>query len=159
MRNGLVLLAGALWSLAATGAGPQALLDEYAAQAARDHAGFAGFSAARGEAFYFLEHRIGDGSMLSCASCHHRDPRREQFAHHDPLPCRACHGVPDSYNFDEMPKMKRQLLPLAPSANPERFVNAWFADKWFRRNCRLLLERDCTPLEKGDVLTWLLTLE
>jgi hypothetical protein len=67
--------------------------------------------------------------------------------------------VPDGYSFDEMPKIKRQLLPLAPSANPARFTNPWFAEKWFRKNCRLLLARDCTALEKGDVLTWLLTLE
>jgi hypothetical protein len=148
-----------MWSLAAAGAGPQEALQEYAAQAARADAGFSGFSAVRGEAFYFQEHRIVDGSSLSCASCHHRDPRREQFAHHDPVPCRACHGAPDSHNFDEMPKIKRQFLPLAPSANPERFTNLWFAEKWFRKNCRLLLARDCTPLEKGDLLTWLLTLQ
>jgi hypothetical protein len=29
-------------------------------------------------------------------------------------------------------------------------------DKWFRRNCNDVLKRECTPVEKADVLAWLL---
>jgi hypothetical protein len=96
---------------------------------------------------------------LSCASCHHEDPRREQFAHHDKIPCRACHGMPDTGSFEDIPKIRRQFLPLAPSANSRRFTDEWFVEKWFRKNCGLLLKRDCTPVEKGDVIVWLLTLQ
>jgi hypothetical protein len=100
---------------------------------------------------------VEDGSELSCASCHHEDPRREQFAHHDKIPCRACHGMPDTGSFEDIPKIRRQFLPLAPSANSRRFTDEWFVEKWFRKNCGLLLKRDCTPVEKGDVITWLVS--
>ena len=29
-------------------------------------------------------------------------------------------------------------------------------DKWFRRNCNDVLSRECTAVEKADVLAWLL---
>ena len=31
-------------------------------------------------------------------------------------------------------------------------------DKWFRRNCGDVLNRECTPREKADVVAWLLTI-
>ena len=31
-------------------------------------------------------------------------------------------------------------------------------EKWFARNCNDVLGRACTPVEKGDVLAWLLSL-
>lgn len=159
MKRGIVLLVFALQVSPGLGASPEELLSAYAAQAGQAGPGFAGFSADRGKAFYFSGHRIEDGSELSCASCHHEDPRREQFAHHDKIPCRACHGMPDTGNFEDIPKIRRQFLPLAPSANSRRFTDEWFVEKWFRKNCGLLLKRDCTPIEKGDVITWLLTFQ
>ena len=32
-------------------------------------------------------------------------------------------------------------------------------EKWFKRNCNDVLGRVCTPLEKGDVLSYLLTVK
>jgi hypothetical protein len=46
--------------------------------------------------------------------------------------------------------------PLAPAFNPERFTDTAKVDKWFRRNCNDVLKRECTPVEKADVLAWLL---
>ncbi|HWH49508.1 MAG TPA: DUF1924 domain-containing protein [Burkholderiales bacterium] len=155
----IAILAFALWSSPGMGATPEELLSAYAALAGQADPGFTGFSGERGKAFYFSGHRVEDGSELSCASCHHEDPRREQFAHHDKIPCRACHGMPDSANFEDIPKIRRQFLPLAPAANSRRFTDQWFVEKWFRKNCGLLLRRDCTPQEKGDLITWLLTLK
>jgi hypothetical protein len=157
MKRAILLFVSALWVLPGLGASPEELLSAYSARAGQADPGFAGFSADRGKAFYFSGHRVEDGSELSCASCHHEDPRREQFAHHDKIPCRACHGMPDSGSFEDIPKIRRQFLPLAPSANSRRFTDEWFVEKWFRKNCGLLLKRDCTPVEKGDVITWLLT--
>jgi hypothetical protein len=51
----------------------------------------------------------------------------------------------------------KPILALAPSANPQRFTDRAKVDKWFRRNCRDVLGRECTPTEKGDLLTWLLS--
>ena len=151
----LVLLGFIFWSACGWAAGPHDLLATYAAQAREAEPGFSGFSAERGRAFYFAQHRVDDGSQLSCASCHHDDPRKETFAHDDEIPCRACHG-----GFNRWPngvlRMSRQILAFAPSENPERFTSEAKVEKWFGFNCTYLLDRDCTPQEKGDLITWLL---
>jgi hypothetical protein len=50
------------------------------------------------------------------------------------------------------------ISPLAPAADPERFTSTAKVEKWFARNCNDVLGRACTPVEKGDVLAWLLSL-
>jgi hypothetical protein len=94
--------------------------------------GFAGFSVQRGEQFFKARH----GGDWTCATCHTPDPR--QPGKH------ASTG--------------KSIAPLAPSANAERFTAPAEVEKWFRRNCNDVLGRACTPLEKGDVLAWLLSL-
>jgi hypothetical protein len=94
--------------------------------------GFAGFSPQRGEQWFKARH----GGEWTCASCHTAEPR--QAGKH------AATG--------------KSIAPLAPVANPERFTEPAKVEKWFRRNCNDVLGRACTPLEKGDVLAWLLSL-
>jgi hypothetical protein len=53
---------------------------------------------------------------------------------------------------------KKPIAPLAPAADRARFVDPAKSDKWFRRNCNDVLGRECSPAEKADVLSWLLTL-
>jgi hypothetical protein len=132
------------------------ILAAYAQQARSADARFAGFSAERGCEVYFREHELETGEVLSCAACHHEDPRTERYAHQDPIPCVACHRF-QALSSEGMLRIRRQFLPLAPSANPDRFTDPAFVEKWFRINCRMLMQRECTPLEKGDVITWLLT--
>lgn len=93
---------------------------------------FQGFSAARGEHFFKATH----GNEWSCASCHTENP--------------AASG--------KHAKTGKVIQPLAPAANAERFTNPAKVEKWFKRNCNDVLDRVCTPQEKGDVLTYLLTL-
>ena len=52
----------------------------------------------------------------------------------------------------------KEIKPMAPAANSERFTNAWKVKKWFKRNCKDVVNRKCTAQEKGDVLTYLLSL-
>jgi len=47
------------------------------------------------------------------------------------------------------------ISPLAPAANPQRFTDSRKVEKWFRRNCGDVLDRECTAQEKADVLAWL----
>jgi len=156
VRSGLLALLLAALALPGRGADPQSLLAVYAEQARRADPAFAGFSAARGQAFYLAKHTVADGSQLSCASCHHEDPRKETYAHHDPIPCRACHVMYDKWPSG-IPRMRRQILALAPAANPGRFASDVMVEKWFEVNCGYLLARDCTPVEKGDLIAWLMT--
>lgn len=127
-----LLLALAMLGPAAALAAPADLQAGYAA-AARQSGSFQPFDAARGQRFFQSTH----GSDWSCSSCHTRDPR--QTGRHDVT--------------------GKVIKPLAPAVNPERFVQAAKVEKWFRRNCRDVLERECTAQEKGDVLAYLLSLK
>jgi hypothetical protein len=51
------------------------------------------------------------------------------------------------------------IEPMAPAFNPQRFTDAAKVDKWFRRNCKDVLSRECTAREKADVLAWLISLK
>lgn len=95
--------------------------------------GFQGFSAARGETFFKAKH----GGDWSCSSCHTDNP--------------AAQG--------KHAKTGKIIKPFAPSANGERFTDIAKVEKWFKRNCNDVLERVCTPQEKGDVLTYLLAVK
>lgn len=105
----------------------------FEAAARQDSAGFTGFSVQRGETFFKTTH----GRDWSCASCHTQDP--------------ATAG--------KHTKTSKPIAPLAPAANAERFTRPDKVEKWFRRNCNDVLGRACTPLEKGDVLSYLMSLK
>jgi len=93
---------------------------------------FQGFSAARGETFYKSKH----GGDWSCSTCHTDNPA----------------------NQGKHAKTDKPIKPLAPSANPERFTDMKKIEKWFKRNCNDVLDRVCTPQEKGDFIAYLLTI-
>ena len=109
---------------------PAQVLDALKAEASATP-GFQGFSAARGESFFKTKHNHD----LSCSSCHTDNPAAQ-----------GKHAETD-----------KLIKPLAPSANPERFTDMKKVAKWFKRNCNDVLDRECTPQEKGDVLAYLLT--
>jgi cytochrome c peroxidase len=153
-----LVLCAALGAGAACAAGPEAFLEQYARQATAADPGFTGFSAQRGAAFYLRPHQVDEMGSVSCASCHQPDPRKSSEAHHDQIPCRACHVVFSGQPEGHRPT-RRELQALAPSANPERFTNEWRTEYWFAYNCKLLLGRECTAQEKGDLITWLLSVK
>lgn len=72
--------------------------------------------------------------------------------------CASCHGAPP-VKQGEHAATGKPIAPLAPGFNPERFTDAAKAEKWFRRNCKDVVGRECTATEKADVLAWLLTLK
>lgn len=113
---------------------PQDLLTQYTREA-QQQAGFKSFVAARGDAFFHTSHARGQG-VVSCTGCHTADPRKP----------------------GQTPTLKR-IEPMAPAVNPQRFTDAAKTEKWFRRNCQDVLSRVCTAQEKGDVLTYLLSLK
>ncbi len=127
-----VAVAG-LTSLSASAATPESVLASLRDEAKSSTPSFKGFSAQRGEQFFKQTH----GNELSCASCHTENP--------------ATSG--------KHAKTGKVIKPLAPAANAERFTDTAKVEKWFKRNCNDVLERVCTPQEKGDVLTYLLTIK
>jgi hypothetical protein len=104
------------------------LLDEYR------QAGAAPFDAARGQRFWVAAFTPnGADRPRRCASCHTSDPR--QAGRHL--------------------RSGKAITPLAPSVNPRRLTDMANIQKWFRRNCKWTLGRECTAGEKGDVLAYL----
>lgn len=93
----------------------------------------AAVSAPRGEQFFNSRH----GNDWSCSTCHTDNPL-----------ARGRHATTG-----------KDIAPLAPAANPERFTEARRVEKWFRRNCRDVLGRACSAQEKADVLAYLMSLK
>lgn len=95
---------------------------------------FKEFSIERGQTFFITK---SPDSNISCSTCHTENP--------------AAIG---KHNRTE-----KEILPLAPSVNPERFTEMAKVEKWFKRNCNDVLDRECTAQEKGDVLTYLISVK
>jgi hypothetical protein len=154
------LAVGALcWAGPAAPDTPPELLEGYAEQAKATDPAFDGFSAERGHAFYLSKHVIKGVGLVSCASCHRKDPREQIKAHRVDILCRACHVINDEEHPNPKEAKLRYIEPFAPHAHPERFSDSAHVEKFFKLNCTMVLKRECTPLEKGDLITWLLTVE
>jgi cytochrome b len=126
-----VLLGVPLRSHAAGGVAAE-LLREYEGSARQRHPAFRGFSAEDGRRIYLAESTMA-GEAVSYATCHTRDPR-------------ARGRTP----------VGKVVEPLAPAANPDRFTDRGEVEKWFKRNCKQVIGRECTAAEKGHFLTFLL---
>ncbi len=69
------------------------------------------------------------------------------------LSCASCHGT-SAAQPGKHASTGKSIAPLAPLVNPERFSDSAKVEKWFRRNCKDVLNRECTPLEKADVVAY-----
>lgn len=136
----------------------EALLAHYT-QAARASGTPLPFSEERGRRFFLATHQ-GPNGEHSCASCHGPDPRDTIFGHSGAIraECSACH--PDSTAAPgNRSRIRRDIKPLAPIANPDRFADIDRAELWFDVNCFYVLGRRCTLQEKGDLITWLVSVK
>ena len=106
--------------------------DSYRAAAKQENAAFKDFSATRGQAFYNA--KSGD---MACATCHGDSPKSN----------------------GKHAKTGKDIQPLAPSANAQRFTDGAKVEKWFGRNCKDVLSRACTAQEKGDFIAYLLSVK
>ncbi|MBX6370388.1 MAG: DUF1924 domain-containing protein [Rhodospirillales bacterium] len=129
----LALVASVAGAAAAAEPARDKLLESYRQEASRATPGFAGFSAARGEALYSGTHRGGNPATPSCTTCHTADPTAT----------------------GKHQKTGRAIEPIAVSANPTRFTDPGEVEKHFARDCKNVLGRDCTAEEKGDFITFL----
>jgi hypothetical protein len=114
-------------------ANANAVLDDYKTQAKTENPAFKDFSAAAGQRLYSTQ----GPNQLSCSSCHTDSPK----------------------NAGKHAKTNKAIDPMAPSVNPQRFTDATKVEKWFKRNCNDALGRACTTQEKGDFLTYLLSVK
>ena len=116
-------------------AGPrEEQLDKYASAAKAANPAFAGFSAARGKTLHTQAFAGGKAVTPACTSCHGNDTRG---AGRNPA--------------------GKTIEAMALSASPSRYTDPAKVEKWFKRNCNEVLGRECTPLEKGDWLTFVIS--
>ncbi|MBR9972816.1 DUF1924 domain-containing protein [Magnetospirillum sulfuroxidans] len=110
-----------------------AILADYATQAKKADVSFTAFSSQRGEALFRTKWAGGDPRTPSCTACHTDNPR----------------------NSGQNAKTGRTIDPVAVSANPKRFTNRDDVEKQFGRDCKSVLGRECSALEKGDYITFM----
>jgi hypothetical protein len=127
-RSGMAVL-GLVSAVAWAAETPASLMAHYAQAAGIP---VAALSATRGAALYRTEHPGRNGQNISCSSCHTASPKQPGKT-----------------------RVGKRIEPLAPAANPERFTDAAKVEKWFRRNCMDVLQRECSAQEKGDFIAWL----
>jgi Domain of unknown function (DUF1924) len=129
----LVAASGAV-ALAGSDETHKPLLDFYAQQAKSADPAFTEFSAARGQTLFLSTFTGGKPNMSSCTACHTKDPTKTGQT-----------------------RAGKDIEPMAASVNPKRYTDLEKTEKWFGRNCRNVLGRECTAPEKGDFITFMLT--
>ena len=96
------------------------------------HVERSGFTAESGEKLWNQTQTIS-GQPRSCASCHTSDPR--QAGKHA--------------------RTGKSIKPMAPSVNSDRFTDQKKVPKWFKRNCKWTMGRECSEQEKIDITSYL----
>ena len=123
------------WNIADAGnlnAQMQSLIDKYMKDSS-----VKSFSAEEGKKLYYIKRMHSEKKEeISCTSCHMDDPAKSG---------RTPIGKP--------------IDPLSPAVNKERFTDPEKVEKWFKRNCLGVFERECTPKEKGDFIAYMMSLQ
>ena len=116
-------------SVLATAAADE-LLAEYRSAGATE------FSAEAGNTLWLQEFQDAkSGKMRQCATCHTDNLR----------------------NPGKHARTGKLIEPLATSVNPKSLTDIKKIRKWLKRNCKWTIGRECTPQEKGNVLTFIQT--
>lgn len=68
--------------------------------------------------------------------------------------CSSCHSDSPLKSGKHV-KTGKLIEPMALSVNPERYRDSRKIEKWFLRNCKWTLGRQCSAQEKSNILTWL----
>jgi hypothetical protein len=111
------------------------ILAQYATAAKAASPAFSGFSVTRGEKLHVTKFAGGKPDTPACTSCHADNPR-------------SAGRTPTGKPIDA----------VAVSVTPTRYSDPAKVEKWFKRNCTEVLGRECTPLEKGDWLSYMISL-
>lgn len=112
------------------------VLKNYEDQIKKTNADFKGFDQRAGEQFFRFERVKTDGTQVSCMTCHTPNPKAEGKT-----------------------RANKIIDPLAPVANKDRFTDMAKVEKWFKRNCKDVYERECTALEKGNFTKYMMSIK
>ena len=128
MATAAILFSGISSSIVVANSARDGIIKGFAAEAGTS------LSAKRGKALFKAKAGGGKPETPSCTTCHSASP----------------------LNSGET-RAGKPIEPMAVSKTPERFTDLKKVSKWFRRNCKSVLGRECTPREKGDFLTYMLS--
>lgn len=117
-------------SLPAFAESPQNILNIYQQQAGGNS------SSVRGEKFFMAKRTHSNGESLSCTSCHTDNPKASGKT-----------------------RANKAIEPMAPAANKDRFTDPAKVEKWFKRNCKDVLERACSDQEKADFIAFMISVK
>lgn len=116
-----------------------AVIDEYLSslkqEALKENPNFKGFDVKRGEEIFTSKHIGKKGKEISCTSCHGMDLNKS----------------------GENIFTGKSIEPLSPKANPKRLSDVMETEKWLKRNFNDVYNREGTAVEKGDVLTYIIS--
>lgn len=96
---------------------------------------FKTFDAKRGEEIFKSKHIGKKGKEISCESCH----------------------TTNLANSGENIFTGKPIEPLSPKANPKRLTDISEIEKWLKRNFNDVYNKEGTPMEKGDVITYIMS--
>lgn len=68
--------------------------------------------------------------------------------------CKSCHGT-DLRKSGKHVRTEKVIKPMAVSVNTDRLTDRKKVNKWFKRNCKWTLGRECTAQEKADVMVYI----
>ncbi|MBI5682922.1 MAG: DUF1924 domain-containing protein [Deltaproteobacteria bacterium] len=114
----------------------QSLVDSYMTEAKKKEPGLKSFSAEEGKKLFYSKRQHSEKKEeISCTKCHTDNPAQQGRT-----------------------PVGKVIEPLSPTVNKNRFTDPKNVEKWFKRNCEGVLERECTAKEKGDFVTYMLSL-
>lgn len=114
----------------------QDILKNFENESKAKDAKFFKFNATDGEKLFRLERQNSQGEKVSCMTCHTSDPKQSG-----------------------MTRANKVIDPMAPAINPARFTELAKVEKWFKRNCNDVLERECTVTEKGNFIIYMMSIK
>ena len=119
--------------------GFSAVVDDYLnslkQEVLKENPSFKTFDASRGEEIFTSKHIGKKGKEISCTSCHGMDLNKS----------------------GENIFTGKSIEPLSPKANPKRLSDVMETEKWLKRNFNDVYNREGTAVEKGDVLTYIIS--
>lgn len=114
----------------------EVILKSFEAQMLKTDARFKSFSIAEGEKLFRNERINSENEKISCMTCHTSNPKSEGLT-----------------------RANKVIEALAPVVNKERFTDMAKVEKWFKRNCKDVLERECTLTEKGNFTKYMMSIK
>ena len=116
-----------------------AVIDEYLnslkLEVLKTNPDFKTFDAKRGEEIFSSKHMGKKGKEVSCETCH----------------------TTNLANSGENIFTGKTIEPLSPKANPKRLTDITEIEKWLKRNFNDVYNREGTAMEKGDVITYIMS--